>query len=274
MKAHSRYLAAGLVPASIIAGARSGVAQASEPWWPPVGTVVLSGGGLAGATEDTFVRQIIALAGGPDAHIVVIPTANPHADTAGLRRVFEAGDAHAVTIVHTLDHAAANSPAFVQPLRTANAVFITGGQPMVLERAYLGTRRARDQGGARPRGACSPAIRRARSHSGCAFLTWLPDPFGKRSDGLCALPHVAVSPHANMARGYVTDTEVPGDLSKHHGMIGIDIDQNTVLVLHGSEAHVFGDGVASFVDPRRSSSGPWLKVRAGEKVNVKAAGGA
>ena len=58
----------------------SSAAQSGEPWWPTVGTVVLSGGGLAGPTDDLFVRRIIALAGGPDAHIVVIPTANPKAD--------------------------------------------------------------------------------------------------------------------------------------------------------------------------------------------------
>jgi cyanophycinase len=269
MKAHSRYLPVALGLASIVAGARSGVAQVPEPWWPTVGTVVLSGGGLAATTNDTFVQKIIALAGGPDAQIVVIPTANPRADTTALRRVFEARGAHAVTIVHTLDHATANSPAFVQPLRAAKAVFITGGQPMILERAYLGTLVEREIKAVLARGGVLAGDSAGAISLGCAFLTWLPDPFGKRSDEFCALPHVAVSPHANMARGYVTDSEVLGYLRQHHGMVGIDIDQNTVLVLRGSEADVFGDGVASFVDPSRSSSSPWLTVRAGERVNVK-----
>jgi cyanophycinase len=269
MKAHNRCVSVGLGLALIVAGTRSGAAQAPEPWWPTVGTVVLSGGGLAGTTNDTFVQKIIALAGGPDAHIVVIPTANPRADTTALRRVFETRGAHAVTILHTLDHATANAPAFVQPLRAANAVFITGGQPMMLERAYLGTLVERELKAVLARGGVLAGDSAGAISLGCAFLTWLPDPFGKRSDEFCALPRVAVSPHANMARGYVTDSEVLGYLGKHRGMIGIDIDQNTVLVLHGSEADVFGDGVASFVDPGRSSTAPWLTIRAGERASVK-----
>jgi len=269
MKARNRCVSVGLGLALIVIRARSGMAQAVESWWPSAGTVVLSGGGLGGTTDDTFVQKIIALAGGADAHIVVIPTANPRADTTALRRVFEARGAHAVTILHTLDPATANSPAFVQPLRAANAVFITGGQPLILERSYLGTLVERELKAVLARGGVLVGDSAGAISLGCAFLTWLPDPFGKRSDEFCALPHVAVSPHANMARGYTTDNEVLGYLSKHRGMIGIDIDQNTVLVLHGSEAEVFGDGVASFIDPSRSSSAPWLKIRAGEKASVK-----
>jgi cyanophycinase len=104
---------------------------------------------------------------------------------------------------------------------------------------------------------------------GCAWLTWLPDPFGKRGDEFCALPRIAVSPHANAARGYVTDTEVLGYLRQHPGMIGIDIDQNTVLVLRGSHAEVFGGGTVAFVEPTRSPSGPWLRLRAGERAEMK-----
>ena len=86
-----------------------------------------------------FVRTIITLAGGSDARIVVIPTANPRADPAALRRAFETRGAHHVVVLHSVSHAIADSPNFAKPLRTANAVFLTGGQSMVVERAYLGT---------------------------------------------------------------------------------------------------------------------------------------
>jgi cyanophycinase-like exopeptidase len=104
---------------------------------------------------------------------------------------------------------------------------------------------------------------------GCAWLTWLPDPFGKRGDEFCILPRVAVSPHANVARGYVTDTEVLGYLRQHHEIIGIDIDQNTVLVLKRNTAEVFGDGSVAFIDVARSSTGPWLKLRSGERADLR-----
>ena len=55
------------------------------------------------------------------------------------------------------------------------------------------------------------------------------------------------------------DTEVLRYVRQHPGLIGIDIDENTVLVLHGSQAEVFGDGtVASSIlhaRPQRRGSG-------------------
>lgn len=247
----------------------STAAQAAEPWWPTSGTVILSGGALAAATSDAFVRKMIELAGGPDAPIVVIPTANPRADSAGLRKTFESRGARHVTILNTLDRSVANSPAFLEPLRSAKAVFFTGGQTMILERAYLGTAVVREIRAVLARGGVLAGDSAGAISLGCAFLTWTPDPFGKRSDEFCALPRVAVSPHANMAQGYVTDDEILGYLKKHRGLVGVDIDQNTVLVLHGSAAETFGDGVVAFVEPGRSASGPWLKLKAGEKADVK-----
>jgi cyanophycinase len=200
---------------------------------------------------------------------VVIPTANPRADTAALRQAFETRGAHHVVIVDTRDHGVANSPAFVKPLRTANAVFLTGGQSMVLEGAYRGTLVEREIKAVLARGGVLAGDSAGAIALGCAWLTWLPDPFGKRSDEFCALPHVAVTPHANVARGYVTDTEVLGYLRQHPGSIGIDIDQNTVLVLHGSAAEVFGDGGVSFIDAGRSPSAPWLMLRSGQTADLK-----
>lgn len=54
----------------------SAFAQSAEPWWPVNGTVMLSGGGLEDAIADSLVDRLIALAGGPDALIVIIPTAH------------------------------------------------------------------------------------------------------------------------------------------------------------------------------------------------------
>src|SRR5438045_3252482 len=47
-----------------------------KAWWPTSGAVILGGGGLANETADAFADRLIALAGGPDALIVVIPTAS------------------------------------------------------------------------------------------------------------------------------------------------------------------------------------------------------
>src|SRR5262245_45426305 len=46
-----------------------------KTWWPTSGTIILLGGGVADDTAKVFEDRLIALAGGPDALIVVIPTA-------------------------------------------------------------------------------------------------------------------------------------------------------------------------------------------------------
>ena len=245
------------------------LASADSGWWPASGTVVLSGGGLVGATNEAFIQRVIALAGGPDANIVIIPTANPRADSSALRRLFESHGARHVAFVHTLDRSAADSPEVARPLRSANAVFLTGGQSMVVERAYLGTLVERELKNVLARGGVLIGDSAGAIAIGCAWLTWLPDPFGKRGDEFCVLPRAAVNPHANMARGFVVDDEVLGYLRTHRGMVGIDIDQNTVLVLRGNEADVFGDGHVSFIDPDRSSSSPFLILRSGQHAALK-----
>src|SRR3954470_17760217 len=166
---------------------RQGAIQAT-PWWPAAGTVMLSGGALKGTTSDAFVSKIIGLAGGSDAQIVVVPTANPRVDTAALRKTFEARGARHVIFLNTRDRSMANSPDFVKPLQRANAVFLTGGEPMLLERAYVGSLVAREIAAVLARGGVLAGDSAGAIALGCAWLTWLPDPFGKRGDELCMLP--------------------------------------------------------------------------------------
>jgi len=64
-------------------------AQGTTNWWPRSGTVLLAGGGLRGRIADDLAKRLIELAGGPEAHIVIIPTANPNFDAEDLRFYFD-----------------------------------------------------------------------------------------------------------------------------------------------------------------------------------------
>ena len=61
----------------MIAGlpAQSG-AQRPASWWPSSGAVMLGGGHIEPATFDLVAARLIALAGGPNSTIAIIPTAN------------------------------------------------------------------------------------------------------------------------------------------------------------------------------------------------------
>src|SRR5262245_61070815 len=104
---------------------------------------MLLGGGIQPETAEAFEKRLIALAG-PDAVIVMVPAAwdglparfpssGPEpANIVELRKSFESKGARHVVILHTRDRATANSEEFVKPLKTATAVFFTGGRSRVL----------------------------------------------------------------------------------------------------------------------------------------------
>ena len=127
----------------------------SKAWGPSSGTVILLGGGLADDSAKALEDRLIALAGGPDALIVVIPTAwnflPAQLPTSGpqpsqiesLRRQLEARGARRIGFLHTRDRQAANSEEFVKALRSAKALFFPGGTPSLLGSTYRAVPSAR-----------------------------------------------------------------------------------------------------------------------------------
>ncbi len=107
---------------------------------PPRGAVLVVGGGAMGPE---LWGTFIALAGGPDALIVDVPTAGGDStyppDWRGTRGLIEAGAKH-VLVLHTIDRAVANSDSFVAPLRRAGGVWFEGGRQWHLVDAYAGTK--------------------------------------------------------------------------------------------------------------------------------------
>ena len=126
----------------------------------PKGYFLISG--AAGLSQSDFgvgvLDRFVALAGGPDANYVYIPTAssgiklddgfiytppdsdvpadNTHAFEIELAKMF---GVKRITIVHSRNRQTANQASFVEPLRKANAVWISGGNSGRLADAYLGT---------------------------------------------------------------------------------------------------------------------------------------
>ncbi len=247
----------------------TGIAQTSTHWWPVVGTLMLGGGGLSDETAREFIKRFIALAGGPDAIIVIIPTANPKADTAELRQSFQSQGAKHVIILNAGSRQAANLDSNVNILCSANAVFFTGGQSLLLENTYRGTLVEKELKSLLTRGGVVAGDSAGAIAIGCMWLTWLPDPYGKRTDDLCLLPAVAVSPHASAAKGYSVDEEVLKYLGTHPGIIGIDIDENTMLILNRASAETIGKGRVSILDVSKDTKKPTLSLAAGEKLHLE-----
>src|SRR5215471_14161107 len=84
---------------------------------PPKGWLIIIGGGAFG--DDVWGR-FFELAGGKDAPLVFIPTAND-GETFGDASLanFRKAGATNVTLLHTRDRKVADSEAFVEPIRKA-----------------------------------------------------------------------------------------------------------------------------------------------------------
>jgi len=238
--------------------------QTTTRWWPASGTVILGGGHQSDETSKEFAKRLITLAGGPESVIVIIPTANPKADTVELKHWLESYGAHHVVILDTRSKQVANTESFAKILRSANAVFVTGGQSLILENTYRGTLVEKELKALLARGGVIAGDSAGAVAIGCMWLTWLPDPYGKRSDGLCLIPSIAVSPHADVAKGYTVDEEVLKYLVLHPEVTGIDIDENTMIILNQGNADVIGKGHVSILDATKNKNKPVMNLTAGK----------
>lgn len=249
-----------------------------KAWWPTSGAIILCGGGLQTETANIFVERLIALAGGPDAQIVIIPTASDELPaelpTSGpqpkrindLRQHFESRGARRIAFLHTRDRPVANSEAFVKILKSASGVFFPGGRSRILDETYHDTLVARELQALLKRGGVVAGDSAGAITMGCFWLGWTSptSDFGKITDGLCLLPQVTVTPHAQRLEKEWTDT-IFKYVAAHPPTVGINIEENTALVIKGSAVEVIGQGAVAILDSTKDKKKPPLRLTAGQR---------
>jgi cyanophycinase len=246
--------------ADLIALSRSAVARTRPPFppeqpEPPVvskGTLMIGGGGRL-ATE--IWQQFLEFAGGPEAPIVVVPTAVQDpvpAEPAELRMLKRAG-AKNVTILHTRSRAEADRESFRAPLQKAKGVWFSGGRQWRFVDAYEGTATERafhavlDRGGVIGGSSAGASIQSEYMPRG--------DPIGNRiimaegyERGFGFLKGVAVDQHF-FARKRMKD--MTALVNAYPQLLGLGIDEGTVAVVRGSILEVVGKSKIAVYDRRR-----------------------
>ena len=197
-------------------------------------------------------EKFIELAGGKDAPLVFITTANPRMSAAqrearGDRlRALGATD---VTVMHTMDRKVADSDAFVAPLKRAMGVWFGGGRQWNLVDAYADTQvedllwvvLARDgviagsSAGATIQG--SYLARGDTQHNQIMV--------GDHEDGFGYLRNVAIDQH-HLARNRHFD--MFNILKVYPHLLGLGIDENTAALVRGDVFEVFGDSYVAVYD--------------------------
>jgi len=220
---------------------------------PERGALVLVGGGRVGPE---ILTRFFDLAGGRDAPLVVIPTANGAEtfpdDWSGLKMFKDFGVTN-ITLLHTTDRTVADSEAFVRPITTAKAVWFPGGRQWRLVDSYLHTRTQREVERVLERGGVvggssagasilgSFMVRGAREDN---FIMMAPG----YEEGFALIKGVAIDQHM-LTRNRQDDLEEV--VAKHPDVLGIGLDESTAIVVRGQQFEVTGASKVAIHDGRR-----------------------
>lgn len=257
----------------VVLVALAGVTIAAADQGPEQGTLVIVGGAMQ---DPVIVKRFIDLAGGPDAPIVIIPTAGEADDEydqywSGLKQWRENG-ARKLTVLHTRDRKVADSDAFVQPIRDARGVFFAGGRQWRLADSYLETRTHRELAALLTRGGVVGG-----SSAGASILSSFmirgdtksnEKMIGDHTVGLGFLKNAAIDQHLLRRNRQFDMLEV---IDKHPGLLGIGLDEDTAIVVRGDQFEVIGRSyVVVYSDkPVVGSSGRFYFMGAGDRFDMK-----
>jgi cyanophycinase len=246
------------------------VGQADVKVGPAAGTLVIVGGGVLGPE---IIRRFVDAAGGPQARIVVIPTAGEQdtfpADWNGLRQLRNAGPRE-VTVLHTRDPQQANSEGFVRPIREATGVWIPGGRQWRLADSYLGTRVLQELHSLLARGGAiggtsagasiqaSYMVRGAREGNTIMMASGYEQGFG-------FLRTAAVDQHLSARNRQRDMLQV---VATHPELLGIGLDESTAIVVRGDTAEVIGKDRVAFYNTDTQDRTAYFWLKAGDRFDL------
>jgi len=226
-------------------------------------------------------ERFVALAGGPSAQLVYIPTAlsdeqigDPQKRAALKAREFGVSR---MVVLHTRDRVRANSDGFVEPLRHASGVWIDGGRQWRLADAYLNTAIEREiralvaRGGVVGGGSAGATIQGSFLVRGAPGTPTNPDGDNRimmspgHEIGFGLLPNSAIDQHVD-ARGREADLE--SVIAAHPTLLGIGIDQSAAIIVHGDSFFVVG-GQIVIHDGKAHDGAPYYFLSPGQSFNLK-----
>ena len=238
---------------------------------PANGSLVVVGG----AMQDLgIVRRFIDLAGGPDAPIVVIPTAGGAAEYdqfyPGLRQ-FRAAGATNLTVIHTNDRDEADSEAFVRPIREAGGVWFPGGRQWRIADSYLDTRteeelhRLLERGGVIGGSSAGASIQGSYLIRGDTQTNTIM--MGDHEEGFGFLRNVGIDQHLLRRNRQFDMLEV---MEAMPDLLGIGIDENTAIVVQGDEFEVIGESYVVIYDTsvQIDTGGDFYFLAPGDRFNM------
>lgn len=255
------------------AGALNGQTQQPAPpqVGPANGSLVVVGGAMR---SPEIYERFIELAGGPDAHIVLVPTAGGAEEYDEFYQgmnAWRAAGARNLTILHTVDPAEADTEAFIEPLKSAGGVFFFGGRQWRLVDAYGGTkteaafRQVLDRGGVIGGSSAGASIQgsflvRGDTRSNTIMM-------GDHQRGFGYLRNVGIDQHVLRRNRHFDMIEV---IEAHPELLGIGLDEDTAIVVQGDRFQVIGSSYALIFDNQTTtdSGGRFYFLAPGDRFDM------
>ena len=215
---------------------------------PDNGSLLLVGGGVT----PEIGRQFIALAGGVEVPMVVIPTAGGAAEYSQqtpVSQLLRQLGAKQVDVVHTNDRELASNLDFVQPLVTAKGVFFEGGRQWRLVDAYQGTRTEQmfwqvlERGGVIGGSSAGATIQGSFLARGDTRHNQIM--IGDHQQGFGFLKNVTVDQHTLARNRHYDMFQI---LQERPELLGLSIDEMTGIVVAGDQFEVIGESYVLVYD--------------------------
>ncbi len=262
---------AGTVPDSLLLARRQDAA--TPPGTHPAlehGHLLLAGGYPG---ERDAIARFLHLAGGAGGRIVVVPSAGADANDVHeaeriAERMRQRFGVRTVRVLHARSRSEADSPVFTAPLGDATGVWVTGGDGARLVASYLGTRTERALLAVLARGAVVAGSGAGAAVWGSQVLVYAhpegADPAApRRADELVTgdprattfgwLRRTVVVPHFSRGDAEAALRRAVGD---DPALLGIGLDDDAAVEVHGGVMRPIGHGTAYVVDAREPGMTP------------------
>ena len=252
----------------------------AEPLFPPresptpevpKGSLVIVGGG--GMPADV-TKRFIDLAGGPDANIVVLPTATPGAPADAENGFFKRAGAKNVVGLAAVKIEDVEDPKTLEALKKADAVWFGGGRQWHFVDAYEGTKAYNLVHDVLRRGGVIGGSSAGATIQGSYLCRGSPL---NNTDMMCEgyergfgfLPGVAIDQHFAQRKRFA---DMTGLIKAYPQVLGVGLDEATAIVVKGHEAEVMGKGEAHFYDahmPAVEGKPDYEALKAGGRYDLK-----
>ena len=250
---------------------------------PEKGSLIIVGGGTVGIE---IWERFVSLAGGPNANIIIVPTAgDDSAIVKGMtteKNALEKAGVTQISFLHTRDPQVANTEAFVAPLKKATGIWFVGGRRWKLADAYLNTLTQKEFVNVLNRGGVIAGTSAGATIQGSFMVrgdtkgnTIM---IGDHTQGFDFIHHVTIDQHVMRRNRQFDLVDV---IKQKPELLGIGIDESTAIVVQRDTCQVIGASYVAIYDiaqingqskgPRgeNSSSGPFYYISRGQRFDLK-----